>query len=134
MESRKQQVSSKSGKSRGAAKSVKNESPASPSPTTLVPKMLYVVPTVFNTTTHDKMPSISPRPAVEYKSDSKTERGNAKYLSNHPELYSLLVHMENEILRNKPENIGSFLGDFFDASNETQLKEYLKLAVPSFEV
>lgn len=106
---------------------------AAPAAVVEAPKMIYVVPTEFNKTTHDKMPSISPREPVDSKSDSKAEKANIKYFSAHPELPSLLVYLEGEILRHKPENIGNFLGELFDESNEANIKTALKLSVPSFE-
>jgi hypothetical protein len=123
--------------SKSAKKSAKRlppnlSSPVAPSHETRT--KVYVVPTEFNSSTHDKLPSVSPRSAVEYKSDSKTERANEKYLSNHPELYSLLVYIEHEILRSKPDDIGQFLGLLFHPENEQKIKSDIKLSLSSTEV
>jgi hypothetical protein len=89
--------------------------------------MQRIVPTVFNDKTHEKLPSISSREEGDRRPDSKTEKSNAKFAANHPELFVLMTYMESQILHDKPTDIVDYLKFFFSPANEESVKQALHL-------
>lgn len=74
------------------------------------------------------LPSISPRDQLSYVDDKKTLRELSKYqASKQKELMTLLTLMKMDILKNKPQDIVTFLVEsFFSESKELQLRKALK--------
>eukprot|EP01031_Cornospumella_fuschlensis_P026745 gene26745-32316_t len=70
------------------------------------------------------LPSISPRDRLSYQDDKKTYKEISKYLKNNPDLYMLIQIMEEEILKNKPDNIVQYLADdFFTERRQLELRK-----------
>jgi len=78
----------------------------------------FLEPLVFNETTRDEMPSISPRDQLSYKSDKKAEKETLRFFEKNPTAAKLAVLLQVEILKKKPENILAFILDEFFADEE----------------
>eukprot|EP01039_Chlorochromonas_danica_P003096 gene3096-3386_t len=74
------------------------------------------------------LPSISPRDRLSYVDDKKKLRELSKYqTSKQKELMALLTLMNIDILKNKPQDIVTFLVEsFFSENKELQLRKALK--------
>ncbi|RYH16060.1 hypothetical protein EON65_30705 [archaeon] len=72
------------------------------------------------------LPSISPRDRLSYQDDKKTYKELNKYLKSNTDLYLLIQLMEEEILKNKPDDIVKFLAeDFFTERKQLALRKMM---------
>lgn len=79
----------------------------------------------FNEEMYSKYPSISPRPPLEFKDDTKTAKAMSKFITHHPELTKFMMFVESSVISEKPDNIIEFLCDFFLEKNAARIKENL---------
>ena len=67
---------------------------------------------VFNDAISDTpLPSFSPRDRLAYRRDKGNMLDSEKYANDHPELARLMIHIQSEVLKNKPDDIIEFLCD-----------------------
>jgi hypothetical protein len=84
---------------------------------------LNVQPIEFNSTTHDLLPSISPRDKLEHIEDRKLLKTQNKFLDSNRLLNKFTILLQAEILKAKPDNILDFIiEEFFSDENIKKIK------------
>lgn len=84
---------------------------------------LNIEPTKFNESTHNLLPSISPREALEYQEDTKLWKSQTRFSNANSLLYKFVILLQSEILRNKPDDILDYIvNDFFSVENIKNIK------------
>lgn len=84
----------------------------------LVPRL------VFNESTRDKEPSVSPRDRLSLQSDKRYLKEVERFREKNANFHKLMIMMHTEILRVKPENILDFLAEeYFSDENEPTLRK-----------
>ncbi len=92
----------------------------------IVAPSLNVEPAVFNATTHDLFPSISPRDTLEYIEDKKQLKAVDKFFDTNKLINKFVILLQSEILKAKPKNILEFIvNEFFSEMNIKRLKSTL---------
>jgi len=91
----------------------------------------HVTPLDLNATTHDPMPSMSPRDQLSYAGDKKALKELTKFRDSTPNLNKFMLRLHTEILLAKPENIIKWVDRFFFAEeNIALIRKELEMPAP----
>jgi hypothetical protein len=91
----------------------------------------HVTPLQLNQTTHDPMPSLSPRDHLSYQADKKPLKEMQKFRENNPVLNKFVLLLQTEIMKAKPDNIVKWVDRyFFEANNIKKIRKELSLEDP----
>ncbi len=93
----------------------------------------YVTKLVLNVTTHDPMPSLSPRDQLSYQPDKKLLKEATKFNESNPNINRFIIRLHSEILQAKPENVIKWVDrHFFSPENIAILRK--ELGIEDLEV
>ncbi len=86
----------------------------------------HVVQLDLNATTHDPMPSVSPRDQLSYVGDKKTLKEITKFKEKNANLNKFMLKLRTEILIAKPDNIVKWVDRYFfsDANIAKMRREF----------
>jgi hypothetical protein len=91
----------------------------------------HVTPLQLNQTTHDPMPSLSPRDHLSYQADKKPLKEIQKFRENNPVLNKFVLLLQTEIVKAKPDNIVKWVDRyFFEENNIKKMRKELSLEDP----
>lgn len=84
---------------------------------------MNIEPTIFNESTHNLLPSISPREPLPYEDDIRLFNRQTRFSNANSLLYKFVILLQSEILRAKPDNILEYIvNDFFSVENIKNIK------------
>jgi len=91
----------------------------------------HVTPLELNATTHDPMPSMSPRDQLSYAGDKKALKEITKFREHIPNLNKFMLRLHTEVLVAKPDNIIKWVDRyFFSHENIELMRKELEMPEP----
>ena len=95
----------------------------------------HVIQLDLNETTHDPMPSISPRDQLSYVADKKELREALRFRDKIKNLDKFMLQLRTEILVAKPDNIVKWVDrHFFSDANIAKMRRELDIVDPDAPV